>query len=75
MTFGPGEVRLSDWMAENAFVTWHVCEKPWELERELLTRVSLPLNLDQNRSHAFHALLSELRRTAKQRARLLDVLA
>lgn len=75
MTFGLGEAVLSEWLAENAFVTFHVCEKPWEVERELLGQVSLPLNLDQNRSHAFHSLLSELRRTAKQRARLLEVLA
>jgi len=74
MTFGPGEAKLSEWMAENAFVAFNVCGKPWELERELLSTVSLPLNLDQNRSHAFHALLTELRRTAKHRARLIDVL-
>jgi GIY-YIG catalytic domain-containing protein len=74
MTFGPGETKVTEWMDENAFVTWHVCEKPWELERALFTTISLPLNLDQNRSHPFHALLTELRRTQKQRARLMDVL-
>jgi hypothetical protein len=34
MTFGQGEAKLSEWMAENAFVVFHVCDTPWELERE-----------------------------------------
>jgi hypothetical protein len=75
MTFGPGEVKLSEWMAQNAFVTFHVCECPWELEAELLQTVSLPLNLDQNRNHTFHSVLSEARRLAKTRARELAVLS
>jgi hypothetical protein len=61
-------------MGTNAFVTFHVCERPWELEAELLATVSLPLNLDQNRNHSFHATLTELRSAAKQHARKLDVL-
>jgi GIY-YIG catalytic domain-containing protein len=28
MTFGPGEAALSEWMGRNAFVAFHVCEKP-----------------------------------------------
>jgi hypothetical protein len=35
----------------------------------------LPLNMDQNRHHAFHATLTELRRTPKQLARSMAVLA
>ncbi len=74
MTFGPGEAALSEWMSRNAFVSFHVCDRPWELEAELLSTVSLPLNLDQNRHHSFHTALSELRKAAKRRARLLHVL-
>jgi hypothetical protein len=74
MTFGPGEAKLSEWMAENASVVFHVCERPWETEAELIPSVCLPLNLDQNRNHHFHSRLSALRRAAKQRARQLEVL-
>jgi len=75
MTFGSGESVLSDWMASNAFVAFKVCERPWELELALLCKASLPLNLDQNRNHAFHARLTSVRRVAKQQARELDALS
>jgi hypothetical protein len=42
-------------------------------EKQLIGSVSLPLNLDQNRNHVFHADLSELRRAAKERARELPI--
>jgi hypothetical protein len=58
----------------NAFVAFHVCEMPWELESQLLQSVPLPLNPDQNRNHAFHATLSETRKAAKLLARTLDIL-
>jgi hypothetical protein len=60
-------------MAENALVAWVVHPRPWELERQLIARVSLPLNLDQNRSHVSHSVLSALRRVAKERARELPI--
>ena len=50
-------------------VAFHVCDSPWELEKALIESVDLPLNLDQNRNHAFHAELTTCRRTAKLRAR------
>jgi GIY-YIG catalytic domain len=40
-------------MAENAFVTWHPIAEAWLLEEQFIATVSLPLNLDQNRNHAF----------------------
>jgi hypothetical protein len=65
MTFGhSGEIKLSEWMASNAFVSFHVCEKPWELEAELVANACLPLNLTQNQNHAFRSVLSGLRRSA-----------
>jgi hypothetical protein len=73
MTFAAGEAALSDRMAANAFVTWTTCEAPWELERQLIAELCLPLNLDQNRHSVFHARLSEIRRAAKQRARELPI--
>jgi len=75
MTFGPAELDLSTWMADNAFVTWIEDPKPWLLESVLIHSIDLPLNLDQNAYHAFHAHLSELRRGARSRARTLPVLA
>src|SRR5882724_9657929 len=32
LTFADGEERLSNWMSENVFVTWHVHPEPWVLE-------------------------------------------
>lgn len=68
--FGPdGEEKLSNWLAENAFVTWMVHLEPWLLEEELIATLSLPLNLDQNGRHPFRTVLSTLRWEMKQRAR------
>ena len=75
LTFHEGEERLSRWMSENAFVTWAVCPRPWETEKQLINSVSLPLNLDQNRTHIHHAGLSALRRAAKKRARDLPIVS
>lgn len=74
MTFAHDEVKLSEWLEHNAFVTWITHTEPWELETEVIKTYSLPLNLDQNRQHPFHATLSRLRREAKQNARDKPVL-
>ena len=68
MTFGPGEAVLSDWMAENAFVAWQVCKRPWEVERRLIGETFLPLNLDQNRANAFYSVLTGIRSVWKTHA-------
>ena len=69
LTFAEGEAALSHWMLQNAFVVWQVTEEPWNLEREIIGKTALPLNLDMNRGHAFHSSLSTKRRLAKQAAR------
>ncbi len=75
LTFGrDGESILSAWMADNAFVAWWTQAEPWLVERQTIGSISLPLNLDQNRAHHFHAMLSEKRRTAKATARSLPIL-
>ena len=74
LTFADGEAKLSAWMAQNAFVVWAVHPQPWEPERELISRLSLPLNLDQNAEHPFHSTLSGLRKAARAEARRLPVL-
>jgi hypothetical protein len=38
MTFVEGEQALSAWMAENAYVSWIVRQRPWELEDNLIAR-------------------------------------
>jgi len=75
MTFGPdGEEHLNQWMELNAVVSWVQCPAPWEAKSIVISRADLPLNLDQNRSHGFHARLSALRAEARARARELPVL-
>lgn len=74
MTFGPGERVLSEWLAENAYVTWLVNPRPWELEERLIRKLSLPLNLDQNQDHPFYPALSTMRREAKRLAGDLPIL-
>jgi hypothetical protein len=61
-------------MGENARVAWHMCEEPSKVEEELIATVDLPLNLDQNRRHGFHAVLCNIGREAKAKARELPIL-
>ncbi|WP_395453308.1 GIY-YIG nuclease family protein [Azospirillum melinis] len=74
LTFGPGEVILSAWMAENALVCWQEDPRPWEAEDALIRSVSLPLNLQGNQGHTLHGTLSRIRAVAKERARSLPIL-
>ena len=68
-----GERWLDNWLSENAKVCWVEHSEPWELERELLTALSLPLNLQDNREHPFCGKLSEIRRLAKEAARSMPM--
>ncbi|MFD1830569.1 GIY-YIG nuclease family protein [Streptomyces desertarenae] len=74
MTFGEaGEAELTRWMAEHACVCWVEHPEPWMVESDLITRLDLPLNLDQNRHNNFHARLTEIRAQARQRAREMPI--
>jgi hypothetical protein len=73
MTFGPGEKRLSAWLAENASVAWVTISEPWLYESQLIRRLNLPLNIAHNAHHRFSAELSRIRRAARVRARSLPV--
>lgn len=68
-----GEATLDEWLGRTAFVTWQTEGEPWNLEAELIRTLSLPLNLDQNRHHAFHSGLSAKRRAAREIADHLPV--
>ena len=74
LTFGPGEVVLSRWMEENAFVIWVVAREPWKPEEQLIHSLSLPLNLDHNQDHRFYSQLKAVRASAREKARSLPVL-
>jgi hypothetical protein len=74
MTFAQGEEALSNWMSENAYVSWIVHEKPWLVEDQVIKRLSLPLNLRDNERHPFHRTLTSIRRDLKRKARAKSIL-
>ena len=68
-----GEQWLDAWMEKNAYVFWVEHETPWELEEDLLSALSLPLNIQGNRSHPFAIELNRLRKEAIHNARELPI--
>jgi hypothetical protein len=72
-TFSYGEEALSEWLDKNAYVAWIVHEMPWEIEPAFISAVSLPLNIDHNRSHPFCGTLRSARSEAKRIARELPI--
>ena len=74
MTFTEwGENSLSNWMGENAFVSWFEHEVPWELELQLINKLSLPLNLQGNRNHPFSKTLGAIRANQRNQAKVLPI--
>jgi hypothetical protein len=73
LTFVGGEQALSAWMAENAYVSWVVHDRPWELEDELIAALDLPLNLQANSHNQFHSVLTAARASCVAHARALPV--
>ena len=74
MTFSQGEEALSDWMSENAYVSWIVHGEPWLVEGQAIKQLSLPLNLRDNERHPFHRTLTSIRRDMKRKARAKSIL-
>ena len=68
-----GEKHLSSWMEQNAFVTWAVAERPWELEAAAFPMWDLPLNLAGNSHHRHHAALKAARDAARTWARMSPI--
>ena len=68
-----GESWLNEWMETNAFVCWMTHPEPWIIEKEILSQVSLPLNIQDNKHHPFSTQLSEMCRNAKRIARELPI--
>ena len=75
LTFADDEARLSVWLAAHALVAWVEHSKPWTPEPDLIRSVSLPLNLEHNREHPFHPVLTQIRADAREKARGLPVVA
>jgi GIY-YIG catalytic domain len=74
LTFADGEQELSQWMAENAYVSWIGRDSPWELEDHLIAALDLPLNLQGNNHNQFHLVLTGVRAKCAAQARALPVL-
>lgn len=66
---GKTENGLSQWMAENAFVTWMLYPEPWSVEKNIIGKLSLPLNLKGNMAHPFFIRLTDLRKQARTEAK------
>jgi hypothetical protein len=71
MTFVGGEQALSAWMADNAYVSWVVRTRPWELEDYLIGALNLPLNLKGNSRNQFHPVLRAARASCAAQAKTL----
>ena len=74
-TFAGGEAVLTQWMADNASVSWVLHPEPWYLEAKLLNALDLPLNIQDNDHNAFAPQLKKLRRDAAVKAGKMRVLA
>jgi hypothetical protein len=64
MTFGLGEAKLSGWMAFHAYVSWIEHTALWELEAQLMSNLSLPLNLAGNDTHPYRLDFKGIRAAA-----------
>jgi hypothetical protein len=73
-TFGAKEPALTEWLAENAAVTWILTDEPWLIEAQLISHLSPPLNIEMNAAHGFCSSLRQLRVEARQRAGRLPIL-
>jgi hypothetical protein len=69
-----GERWLNEWVEKNSFVAWAFHYKPWEIEPDVLRRVSCPLNIKDNDHHPFCSSLRAMRSEALQHARKLPIL-
>ena len=74
-TFAGEEAALTEWMAENAAVSWVLHPEPWYLEAKLFAALDLPLNFQGNERNAFGPELKRLRKAAAVKAGKMRVLA
>lgn len=73
MTFThSGEQWLDAWLEDNAYVSWIICEEPWNVEEKVFEQTILPLNLKGNQ-HEFKETLSAMRKKAIQNAKIMEI--
>jgi hypothetical protein len=63
-TFGDGELSLTNWLSENAFVSVVPCDQPELYEKTLIRDLAPPLNIQHNTTHPFYAELKRSRAVA-----------
>lgn len=68
--FGDGEKKLSEWIKNNTFVAFQVCDEPWNVEDEAIKTLVLPLNIRDNEYSVFKKPLENIRKNAKKMAKL-----
>ena len=61
--------RLSTWQREHLLLTWCARERPWEIEAEVITQLTPPLNSAGNAAHAFYPVVRAARVEFRRRAR------
>jgi hypothetical protein len=74
-TFAGGEAVLTQWMADNALVSWLIRPEPWHFEEKLIATLDLPLNIQANKHNAFYPELQRLRREAVAKSNKRRILA
>jgi hypothetical protein len=67
--WGAGEAKLTEWMADHAFVAWCPHGDPHTLEQGAIARYRPPLNINGNKHHPFCEHLRALRGRCKAEAR------
>lgn len=68
--YGTTEVRITEWMKSCARVAWSEHSAPRTVESAVIDALQPPLNV-HHRSGAFRAHIKALRKSARERARLL----
>jgi predicted GIY-YIG superfamily endonuclease len=65
-----GENVLSKWLSENAFISFFSCDDKTtaeKIEKWLISKVSLPLNIEHNSKHPFCRELKKIRKTHRDK--------
>jgi hypothetical protein len=63
------ELRLTAWMREHLFLTWAVHPEPWAVEREVIARLTPPLNQAENSAHPLYPVVRAARKRWTDSAR------
>lgn len=60
-------------MMHNAYVTWCVHERPWQIETGMIADNFLPINIQHNSRNENYLIMKEVRKQAKQIARIMPI--